>query len=160
MTFSEDIQHTNSPVFPVISHLQIGFRLKTKLIGPNRYQLQLQVKPVIGIWNPYNVPLSNSSYIFDWGVFPWLRYASGTAAGRQTNLPPDTDPSGDVNPVVEVWTRDQWKKKSATGETRLTMETGAIDLQPGEFRLFSVSASADMVARNKLKFAWNDLRRL
>jgi hypothetical protein len=152
---AEDIQHTNSPVTPVISHLQIGFRLKTKLIGPDRYQLQLQVKPVLGIWNPYNVPVSNASYIFDWGVFPWLRYASGTDAGKQANLPADTDPGGDVNPVVEVWTRDQWKNKSSTGETRLTMETGSIDLQPGEFRLFSVSASTDMVARNKLKSAWN-----
>lgn len=153
---AEDIQHTNSPVTPVISHLQIGFRLKTKLIGPDRYQLQLQVKPVLGIWNPYNVPISNASYIFDWGVFPWLRYASGTSEGRSVNLPADTDPNGDVNPIVEVWMRDQWKMKSSSGETRLTMETGSIDLQPGEFRLFSVSASTDIVARNKLKSAWNE----
>lgn len=153
---AEDIQHTNSPVTPVLSHLQIGFRLKTRLIGPDRYQLQLQVKPVLGIWNPYNVPISDTSYIFDWGVFPWLRYASGTAAGRSANLPADTDPAGDVNPIVEVWTRDQWKNKSSTGETRLTMETASIDLQPGEFRLFSVSSSTNMVARNKLKSAWNE----
>lgn len=153
---AEDIQHTNSPVTPVISHLQIGFRLKTRLIGPDRYQLQLQVKPVLGIWNPYNVPISSTSYIFDWGVFPWLRYASGNSSGIQNPLPADTDPNGDTNSVVEVWTRDQWKQTDQTGQTRLTMEANAIDLQPGEFRLFSVSSSTNMIARNKLKSAWNE----
>jgi hypothetical protein len=157
--FGQDKQHTNSPVTPVVSHLQIGFRLKTRLIGPDRYQLQMQVKPVVGIWNPYNVPIAATKYIFDWGVFPWLRYGSGISTGGQVPLPADTDPTGDTAAVAEVWFRDQWKlveDANTKGKTRLTMETEPIDLQPGEFRLFSVSAAEGMVARNKLKSAWNE----
>ncbi len=157
--FAEDVQHNNSPVSPVISLMQIGFRLKTRLIANDRYQLQLQVKPVVGIWNPYNVPITANKYIFDWGVFPWLRYGSGISTGGQVPLPPDTDPTGDTSAVVEVWMREQWKLVEAAdvkGKTRLTMETELVDLQPGEFRLFSVSASTDMSARNKLKSAWNE----
>jgi Tfp pilus assembly protein PilV len=157
--YAEDIQHTNSPVTPVVSLLQIGFRLKTRLIAEDRYQLQMQVKPVVGIWNPYNVPIKATKYIFDWGVFPWLRYGSGISTGGQVALPADTDPTGDTAAVVEVWMREQWKlveNKDIKGKTRLTMETELVDLQPGEFRLFSVSASTDMSARNKLKSAWNE----
>jgi hypothetical protein len=158
-TFAQDIQHTNSPVTPVISLLQIGFRLKTRLIREDRYQLQMQVKPVVGIWNPYNVPITATKYIFDWGVFPWLRYGSGISTGGQVALPADTDPTGNTAAVAEVWMREQWKlveNPDIKGKTRLTMETELVDLQPGEFRLFSVSASTDMSARNKLKSAWNE----
>jgi hypothetical protein len=159
-TFNQDTQHTNSPVTPVISHLQIGFRLQTRPTGqPDRYQLQMQIKPVVGIWNPYNVPIAANKYIFDWGVFPWLRYGSGMSTGGAVALPPDTDPTGSTAAVVEVWMREQWKlveSSAIKGRTRFTMETDPVDLQPGEFRLFSVSASTDMSSRNRLRSAWNE----
>jgi len=157
--FSRDRQHINSPLTPVVSQLQIGFRLKTSLIGtlnadPNldRYQLQMQVKPVVGIWNPYNVPITATKYIFDWGIFPYLRYNSGDSAGNGKTLP-DGSPSS-----ANVWLRDQWKFQEGPvfGQTRLTLETDPVDLQPGEFRLFSASAAQGMVARNKLVSAWNE----
>ncbi len=159
--FSRDLQHTNSSVTPVLSHMQIGFRLKTKLIGaPNtnpkldRYQLQMQVKPVVGIWNPYNVPISATKYIFDWGIFPWLRFATGTSMGTK-----DPNAIDATNGVAEVWLRDQLKFveiPTMKGSTRLTMETEPVDLQPGEFRMFSVSAAEDMTRINKLNSAWNE----
>ncbi len=159
--FSSDVQHTNSPVNPVLAHVQLGFRIKAKPTGqPDRYQLQMQVKPVIGLWNPYNVALNERIYLFDCGFFPWLRYGTGISTGGQVALPADTDPTGSTAAVAEVWLRDQWtfvEDPSVKGKTRLTMRTSSpVDLQPGEFRLFSVSSVQGMIRENFLKPAWNE----
>ena len=144
----------------MLAHVQLGFRIKARPTGqPDRYQLQMQVKPVIGIWNPYNIPINARSYLFDCGLFPWLRFGTGTASGGQVALPADTDPTGDTNAVVEIWLRDQWKlveEAGVKGSTRLTMRTEAVDLQPGEFRLFSVAGVQNMIRENILKSGWNE----
>lgn len=158
--FKRDIQHTNSPVNPVLSHVQFGFRMKARPTGvPDRYQLQMQVKPVIGLWNPYNVAIKQGVYTFDCGFYPWLRYGTGTSSGQARSMPSDCDPLGDLDGVSEVWFRDQWKfveDPNAKGKTRLTMQTGLIDLQPGEFRLFSVPTVQNMVKESPLTSAWSE----
>jgi hypothetical protein len=158
--FDRDIQHTNSPVNPVLSLVQLGFRIKARPTGvPDRFQLQMQVKPVIGIWNPYNVALQPRVYLFDCGFFPWLRYGTGTSTGGQSSLPADTDPRGDLDGVSEIWLRDQWafvEDAGAKGKTRLTMRTQMIDLQPGEFRLLSVPNLTTMVRESPLTSAWSE----
>jgi len=153
---AQDIQHLNSPVTPVLSLLQIGFRLKAKLASaavgttPAKYQLQLQVKPVVGIWNPYNAPISGASYLIDWGIFPWFRYNSGDFNGVPFAM------SGSANSGGEFWMRDQWKQTEKTGLTRFVMKTATVDLQPGEFRMFSVSASTNAAVTNTLESKWNE----
>lgn len=75
-TFARDRQHTNSGIMPVISHVQLGIRLRAIPIEsdpeneqPPRYRLRLELKPVIGLWNPYNVPIRSRNYLVE-TIFP------------------------------------------------------------------------------------------
>lgn len=104
----------------------------------------MQFKPVIGIWNPYNVEIRDATYLMDWGLFPWLRYATGDSQGSVKPLPDGS------NPIGEVWMRDQWKIKEIDGQTRFRLKTAPVNLRPGEFRMFSVRSQDNMIATNQL----------
>ena len=146
--YHEDIQQTNSAVAPVISVVQFGLMMGAKAGPPKpttntkRYQPQLLIKPVIGLWNPYNVAISAMSYQLDWAIAPYFRLdfdkpgANGVFPGNSGN-------------VTEMWLRDYWKigdsglptPTDPGGGRWMRLKTDAVDFQPGEFRLFSVSAN-------------------
>ena len=155
--WGSDVQHKTSAVAPVISFLQMGFRMRAnpqlKTI-PNTnppvmgHQLQLEVKPVIGIWNPYNVKISSKTYTVVWWLFPYIRIAANTAP----NIP--------GYPVKwirsEIFLRDAWIDQFHGNDTAFKMQTESVDLEPGEVRLFSVSGEANLEEFNKLKPSWNE----
>lgn len=157
---TSDSQHKNSSLAPVVSLIQMGFYLGAR--GPiqitlptgakqNRYQAELHIKPIVGLWNPYNVAIKSSAYKIAWAMQPYFRFAYAKA-DNSGKFPPS-------NYITEVWLRDYWKadygnKIPGPGEhggSYLQLETDPIDFQPGEFRLFSVEAGPDIAATtNKL----------
>jgi len=157
---TSDSQHKNSSLAPVVSLIQMGFYLGAR--GPiqitlptgakqNRYQAELHIKPIVGLWNPYNVAIKSSAYKIAWAMQPYFRFAYAKA-DNSGKFPPS-------NYVTEVWLRDYWKASYGNvipgpgehGGSYLQLETDPIDFQPGEFRLFSVEAGPDITATtNKL----------
>lgn len=143
-SFRRDVQQTNSPVAPVLSMFQIGFRLNAELAPPANppsntefYRAQVGIQPVVGLWNPYNITIRATSYRFDWALYPYLRfnYARPTGNGTFTD-----------GRLTRLWLREEWTNGGSVIPTPgdgnagrwLQLETPVIDLQPGEFRLFSV----------------------
>ena len=143
-SFRRDVQQTNSPLTPVLSFFQMGFRLSSELMPPANpptatpmYKAQVGIQPVVGLWNPYNVTIRANTYRFDWALYPYLRfnYARPTGTGSFTD-----------GRLTRLWLREEWTAgttviptpNDGNGGKWLQLETPAIDLQPGEFRLFSV----------------------
>ncbi len=155
--WARDIQHLNSTIQPVISNLHMGFRLRAKAgfpttLGapdPNGYQVQLDIKPVVGIWNPHNVKIRNTSYQFDWAIYPYLRIGI-------------VGPDGKTLATPRIWMREHWatgfggNTAETSQERYFRLRTPVIDLEPGEIRLFSVSEKADLASVNTLVPAWNE----
>jgi hypothetical protein len=145
-----DMQQVTSGIRPVISTLQMGFRLKAKPAAPpagatgtSYYQIQIEVKPLVGMWNPYNVTIPASSYRLDWAVYPYMRLGIS---------------KGTYQPRPRVWLRESWLSNSEYPESTqnrwFQLQTDAVDFQPGEVRLFSVTSKAVMADVNKLSAAW------
>ncbi|MCB1133859.1 MAG: hypothetical protein KDN05_22260, partial [Verrucomicrobiae bacterium] len=158
-TYQNDLQHTNSPVAPVISMLQIGFRMKSSLLKaaadgqPALYKAQVEIKPLMGIWNPYNVTLKASTYRFDWALYPFFRFNYAKPNGQDSRL-------------TRLWLRREWGAGSGdmptdsdpTGGRYFSMETPAVDIQPGETRLFSVTRQIELKSQSvqKLEPGWSE----
>mgnify|MGYP000395050037 CR=1 FL=1 len=134
-TFASDQQHTNSAITPIISHLQIGLRLRSALVGPNtpgsnQYKLQVEYKPVIGLWNPYTVGIKGDLYKLDWLATPMVRL-------RITPPAPASPYETTTWLRVLNWSGTSWKIKDHWMQLQ-TPEN--IDFQPGEVRMFSLSS--------------------
>lgn len=154
-TFS-DTQQTNSAVHPTLSMLQMGFRLKSKQVAaatgtaPARFRLLLEVKPVVGLWNPYNASLPAEDYSFEWGLFSYVRLKI-------------TVPASGAQPAVtytpRLWTRELWNSgnfRDGIPDRWIRMIANDVDLKPGEFRMFSVSSPANILADNPLTPSWGN----
>jgi type II secretory pathway pseudopilin PulG len=159
-SYKRDIQHTNTSLTPVIGYLQMGFRMRAKPTAvpyiyngkecTDGYQMQLDMKPVVGLWNPYNVKINATPYRIDWALYPYLRIGLKDKAGKLLSTP-------------RTWMREQWKSGAGSGSTPETsqdrwfqLRTPSIDLQPGEFRLFSVTTNAELADVNDLVSGWNE----
>ncbi len=144
--FKNDRQHINTSVSPVISMLQIGTRIvavaqKNPTTGDLEYRLQLQVKPLVGIWNPHNVKIAANRYNFAWAVYPYIRLGVSSPTSSQ----------------VRVWLREYWKESAFNRlDTWFNLTTPQITMEPGEFRLFSVDSNANMSKENILKETWSE----
>jgi hypothetical protein len=160
--YRRDISHTNSPLTPVISMLQLGFRLSSERVPKvppattDSFKAQITMQPVIGIWNPYNVKIKALGYRFDWALYPYFRfnYARPTGGGKYTD-----------SRLTELWLRNEWAKDGLipTPEDPLasnffSVDTDPVDLQPGEFRLFSVIDKTYVAPgkRYRLKSGWSE----
>ena len=157
--YQNDLQHMNSPVAPVISTIQMGFRLKSQLVKaatgsqPALYKAQVEIKPLLGIWNPYNVTIKATPYHFDWALYPFFRFNYARPDGTDARL-------------TRLWLRHEWgagKDDMPTAENQsggryFSMETPAVDLNPGEFRLFSVTKQVNLKSQSvqKLEPAWSE----
>ena len=154
--FQNDLQHTNTSVAPVISTLQMGFRLKAAKVKdgpPALYKAQVEIKPLIGIWNPYNVTIRAQSYRFDWALYPFFRLNYSKPGGSDARL-------------TRLWLRREWGAGGGDmptdtdpgGGRYFSVETESVDLHPGETRLFSVTEQIELKAPGvkKLKSAWSE----
>lgn len=157
--YQNDLQHTNSPVAPVIATLQMGFRLKSQPVKaatanqPALYKAQVEIKPLLGIWNPYNVTIQATPYRFDWALYPFFRFNYARPDGTDARL-------------TRLWLRREWgagagdmpTAEKQDGGRYFSMETPAVDLNPGEFRLFSVTKQVSLTSQSiqKLEPAWSE----
>ena len=142
--YARDIQHKNSGVVPIISHLRFGMRLRTEDTGETDsdtgeplYAVQLELKPLIGIWNPYTVGMAPQDYLFEWFVSPMVKIRVTTPA------------SGDNQEYI-TWVRNLWSgTRHAGGQERwMQLNIDDIDFQAGEIRLFSVDTEVDQTGEN------------
>lgn len=131
--YRRDYPHFNSPVTPVLSTIQLGMRFKARDITATgatkkKYQLQLEFKPLIGLWNPYNVPIKATRFWIDWKVCPMIRIgAQKPGAASTTTLP-------------TIWMRNVFGNTGGW----FRMSTVSTDFQPGEFRLFSIDTKVPL----------------
>lgn len=162
-SFRRDVQHTNSPLTPVLSQFQIGFRLNSERVPPAAptdpvfYKAQIGIQPVVGLWNPYNVAIRAAPYRFDWALYPYFRFNYAKPNGNGTYSD---------GRLTRLWLRQEWTTggsviptpNDAGGGKWLQMDTPAIDLQPGEFRLFSVTDRINVRAGQTytLKPGWSE----
>ena len=145
-----DRQHHNSSVAPVLGMAQVGFRLSSTKLSDDRYQLQLQIKPVIGIWNPYNVRIQAHQYRIKWALYPYLQVGIREADGTQYK--------------TRTWMRTLWKKSGMpvnpddpNADVFFDLRTPAnTDLEPGEIRLFSIEKDSSLSVANNLVSAWDE----
>lgn len=156
--WSRDRQHLNSPLTPVVYLIQAGFRMRSELIpntDPRKYKAQLELKPVVGFWNPYNVAIKAKSYDFDWALYPYLRFNYGPSSLTGNQLTP-------------VHLREYWANKTGgvgylptdanpQGGSWIRMRTPSVDFEPGEFRIFSFTEPNINIANtNTVKPGWNE----
>lgn len=136
-TFSRDRQNRSGAVSPVVSLFQFGLYFGAKREGTDAsgnalYRTQLLMKPTIGFWNPSNVTLRSGNYIFEWALYPFLqiRHSGPGVVGA-----PGT--------VTQHWLREYWGGGNALPDNRGTggrwfrLSISGMELQPGEFRLYS-----------------------
>jgi len=148
--FQEDIQHTNSGLNPVMALSQLGFSLKTDVTGsgpPSHpgpvYGVTIMFKPVVGLWNPYNVHIQTAIYQLEWASGPFIRLSSNIVEPLimdDINVSPKT---------LNIALREYWHVSSGDGDNMFPadgngngsyfrVQTPPATFQPGEFRLFSV----------------------
>jgi hypothetical protein len=153
--FERDRQHVNSPVMPVLSHLQISLRLRSKLdpdggvdpvSGNPLYIVQLEIKPVVGLWNPYNVVIGRDYYVVDYLLAPMLKLG----------IRPPGAVAGTFGAEYETtsWLRLLWHSNRPEIPTPEQPQGGKwVSLftsmgpafQPGEVRMFSVDELLEAV---------------
>ncbi|WAC18653.1 hypothetical protein OVA24_15580 [Luteolibacter sp. SL250] len=163
--FQEDIQHTNSGLSPVMAMSQLGFSLKTDIIGsmppPARtpvYGVTMMYKPLVGLWNPYNVHIQASIYQLEWASGPFVRLKSDVVT-------PYIDPDGvNVSPQeITICLREYWHVQSDGmfpidgngGGSYFRVRTPSATFQPGEFRLFSVAGNPPIQTSSTLSDQWD-----
>ncbi|MGE9268342.1 MAG: hypothetical protein ACQKBY_09615 [Verrucomicrobiales bacterium] len=161
-----DRQHATSSLNPVLAVFQMGFRMgayeseaqEGDEPGKRYFYTTLEFKPLLGIWNPYNVAIKAQQYKFDWALYPYFRFG-------HKEPPILTNPTGGGN--GEVYLREYWVSKTSddglptpsnpNGSSWFRMKTQAVDLQPGEIRIFSIDEEADITSENNyLKPVWGE----
>ena len=135
-----DLQHQNSQIAAVLSVFRVGFRISATLSAGGKYQLRFHVKPIIGLWNPYNVKLQASNYTLAWNTCSYLKLKI-------------TEPGGVIR-EPEIWLRKIAVNGGGTGlvipQNYSNCEIQNVAFEPGEFRAFSVDSSVQLGSNNKL----------
>lgn len=136
-----DLQHQNSQIGPVLSVFRVGFRLSAVPSGAGKYQLRLHVKPIIGLWNPYNVKLQPNNYTIIWATCSFLKLK--------------IDEPGGATREPRLWLREiavntGGATPGSVPQHYSQMNINNIPFEPGEFRSFSVGSSVVLGNSNVL----------
>jgi hypothetical protein len=135
-----DNQHQNSQIGPVLSIIRIGFRLSATPVTGG-YQLRLHVKPIIGLWNPYNVKLDANNYTIIWATSSYLKLKIA-------------EPGGTIR-EPKLWLREIAINTGNAGPGAIPQNYSQMDIknvpfEPGEFRSFTVGSSVVLGNSNEL----------
>jgi Tfp pilus assembly protein PilX len=76
-------QNTQMGVFPVIAGFKLYTTTQLVFTAPN-YHIEIKHVPVIILWNPYNVTLNDSRYLFDISFGAFVAYARLTQGATNT----------------------------------------------------------------------------
>jgi len=121
--FANDSQHTNNFLSPVMARVQMGYRLRTEPVpgsNPPMHRAVVEFKPLFGLWNPYNVTFKANTYRIDWEMSPVFDI---TIDGK----------------TYKIKLNDWYGDTSDSEFIRLVVSPLA-DLQPGEYRMFSLDS--------------------
>lgn len=135
-----DFYQRNSPLCPILSRAQMSIRLKAREVpggspsGEPQYTIELEVQPVVGLWNPYNIEFTSRIYRFDWEISIFVDLKIGGVTKRYD--------------LYRLW------NKSSSPWFSLNSE--AIDFQPGEFRLFTVDSRQPLRQNVKIVPRWSE----
>ncbi|TVP74889.1 MAG: hypothetical protein EA353_14860 [Puniceicoccaceae bacterium] len=126
----DGIYQRNSPVAPVLGHIQFGLYLEYVEDTDNAgtYLPRIHFRPVIGLYNPYDTTLDLPEMHFELPFQPELRIALDKADGRvETRFF-----LNEISPTVEVGRNNilPYLKIEASSDN---------NLRPGELRYFGVS---------------------
>lgn len=120
--FANDAQHTNFFIAPVMARVQMGYRLTAETMPGDpsgNHCAVVEFKPLFGLWNPYNVTIKPTTYRIDWEMSPIFDLTiNGT--------------------TYKIKLNDWYGDSSESEYIRLVIDQ-SVDLQPGEYRMFSVS---------------------
>ncbi len=157
-----DDQHTNNPLSPVIERVMFIVRAGAEPKGtdnegnPTNYKLKFYIQPVIGLWNPYNVKITeaysggDSRYKIESESLPEF-VISGTYQDGTT-----------FTETINLATALQWGDKEKQSGGYWAMHTPLdLDFEPGEIRLMSTVKSSVHEAknyRNLLDYGFKDTR--
>ena len=130
-----DEYQRNSPLHPVISRIQLDFIIRSEKVGTedsDDYRLFLDVRPIFGIYNPYNVTIDGSAYAIYFFIAPKVEFT--------------------VDGAKKVKTFDDLKITGGSQNfmvfglapgTATTGPLGTTELRPGETRLFMPETPKD-----------------
>jgi len=138
--FFTDTQHQNSQIGPVLSVIRVGFRLSA-VAAIGGFRLRLHVKPIIGLWNPYNVRLPSNTYSLLWATSSYLKLKI-------------TEPSGTIR-EPRLWLREIARNTGSAGPGAIPqhysdMRINNVTFEPGEFRSFTVGTSVELGTFNDM----------
>ncbi|MCB1062033.1 MAG: hypothetical protein KDN20_03805 [Verrucomicrobiae bacterium] len=133
-----DYYHRNSPVCPILSRAQMNVRLRTKKISgeaeEEKYQVDLEIQPVLGLWNPYNITLTERIYRFDWEISVFVDLRIDGIEKRYD--------------LYRLWKSDS--------QPWFSLNTSNVTLEPGEFRLFTIDSRKQLAQRVNLVPRWSE----
>ena len=138
---ASDLQHTNNFLSPVPCRVQLGYRLAAVADSSvlEGYNIELEFKPLVGLWNPYNVTFRPNVYKFDWEMAPIVEIEiSGNT------IPGVTQENANGTMIVNL---TDWFGKESKSQYFSLESQDVADIQPGEFRMFSVTKRDRMQAR-------------
>ncbi|WOO41544.1 hypothetical protein [Rubellicoccus peritrichatus] len=141
-SFITSNHHRNNPVFPVVSRLQIGFAIESypetltdsmgQPTGETANKLRLHIKPVIALYNPYNVKINAATYFMQWDLFPRFK------------ITPNWPKHSDAEPWVVGFRLHEILPIVNGALRRFKMTAANIDFEPGETRVFTLSGPNDL----------------
>lgn len=122
----KDVYQYNQPVHPVTSLIRLGLGLSFNSVADSTtmettYRPTLHIKPLIALYNPYDVAISASGYNYNWEFKPTIAIKVGpnqTVTFNMQEVLPEEDEYG------------------ATFRWRIESDT---DLQPGETRYYALN---------------------
>ena len=135
-----DYYHRNSPVCPILSRAQLNVRLRTRLIPPKneneeeKYEIDLEIQPVVGLWNPHNIPFSPRIYRFDWEISTFLVLQ--------------------INGIEKRY--DLYRLWKGSSSPWFSLNSQNVDLQPGEMRMFAVDSRKELRQNVTLVPRWSE----
>ncbi len=134
-----DYYQRNSPVSPVLTRAQMNVRLRARPIPTpageeGLYEIDLEIQPVIGIWNPHNIAFTSRIYRFDWEISVYLNLKVDGKSRRYD--------------LYRLW--------NSTDTPWFSLNTAQVDLQPGEIRMFTIDHTRSLSQRVTLVPRWSD----
>ncbi len=122
---NHEVHQQNSPVLPVISWFQMGFGLEYLSEpdpggGGTLWYPRLHVRPVLGLYNPYDIALEGMDY------YTYPRYRPGIRIQVGSEDP------------VEFAVQEVMSISPGSGGVYFRWKIEGVDLQPGEHRFFSL----------------------
>tara|TARA_B100001971_G_C18267290_1_gene594530 strand:- start:7318 stop:10863 length:3546 start_codon:yes stop_codon:yes gene_type:complete len=155
--WEQDGQHFNNPIGPVLERIKFIVRVGAVEstdadTGETRYKLRFYMQPLVGLWNPYNIKLTQAfsnyyRYRIDCEAAPEFvisgTYADGTEFTETVNLARGYGHS-DYQGTEGFWS---------------LLFPDDVDLEPGEIRLFSTTSSGSSeieVIGSGLDYGWEE----